>query len=482
MSQQFINRKKELEILEEEYRKKEPSFFILYGRRRIGKSELILKFIKSKPSIYFLCSTEGDAENIKQFQTKAAEFLGDENFSKISFDSWYSLFSFLVKHKNFKTDKKVVIVFDEFPYLIISNPHIPSVFQKIWDEILSKENIMLILCGSYISIMERKVIAKNSPLYGRRTASLLLNSIDFVHLKEFLPRYNIEDLIKVWSFVGGVPAYLKKINQKYDFWHNVLVNIKKGSYLYEEAEILLRDEFREPRNYKLILKAISLGNTTLGKICNFTGLDKSMVSKYLEVLKEVKIVRELIPVTESKKFKRRLYNIADPYFNFWFRFVYPNKIDIEAHREKAVILNIKKEFQNYIAFMFELLIEELIRKRYIFQDKFFTKIGKQWGKIPKKKGNGVYEIDIVALNEQSKEILFCECKWQNKVNAKKICKELAEKAQYVQWHNEQRKESFAIFAKSFSKKITEFQGRKVYCFDLKALEKILNQKLKNIRI
>ena len=98
----------------------------------------------------------------------------------------------------------------------------------------------------------------------------------------------------------------------------------------------------------------------------------------------------------------------------------------------------------------------------------FTKIGKWWHKDK--------EIDIVALNEQSKEILFAECKWQNKVNAKKICKELAEKSQYVQWHNEQRKESFAIFAKSFSKKITEFQGRKVYCFDLKDLEKMINTK------
>ena len=476
MSQQFVNRKKELEIFEEEYGRREASFFIIYGRRRIGKSELILKFIKGKPSIYFVCSTEGDAENIKQFQIKAAEFLNDKEFSTISFDNWYSLLSSLIKHKNFKTDRKVVIVFDEFPYLITSNPNIPSIFQKIWDEMLSKENIMLILCGSYVSVMERKVIAKKSPLYGRRTANLLLNPIDFPYLKEFLPKYRIEDLIKVWSFVGGVPAYLKKIDPRFNFWDNILLNIKKGSYLYEEAEILLRDEFKEPRNYKLILKSISLGNRTLGKICNFTGLDKSMVSKYLEVLKEVKIVKELIPVTESKKFKGRLYNIVDPYFNFWFRFVYPNKIDIEAHREEVVTENIKREFQNYISFIFEVLVEELIRKKYLFERMFFTQIGKQWGKIKgKPKGENTYEIDILAINEKTKEILFGECKWKDKINAQKLCKELAEKSQWVQWHNEKRKEAFAVFAKSFSKKIKEFKDRKVYCFDLRDIEKLLKR-------
>ncbi len=472
MTQQFIDRKKELAILEEEYNKSSSSFFILYGRRRVGKSELILKFIENKPSVYFVCSTEGDKVNIKELQKKFAELLNDENFAMIGFDNWYSLFSAVVKHRNFKTKNKVIIVFDEFPYLIMSNPNIPSIFQKIWDEMLRKENIMLILCGSYISIMERKVMAKKSPLYGRRTSSLLLNPIDFIYLKKFLPTYNTEDLIKIWGFVGGVPAYLIKINPKLNFWENILINIKKGSYLYEEAEILLRDEFREPRNYKLILKAISLGYRTLGKICSFTGLDKSMVSKYLEVLKEVKIIREIIPVTKPKKYKGRHYEIIDPYFNFWFRFVYPNKIDIEAHKEKIVVENIKKEFSTYMGFIFEIFIEELIRKKYLFKDKIFTKIGKQWGKIKgKPKGQNTYEIDILAINEKSKQILACECKWQSRVNAEKIVKELAEKLGYVDWYNDKRKESFAIFAKSFSKRIKEWQGKPVYCFDLKDLKK-----------
>jgi len=474
MIQQFVNREKELEILEREYSSKFPSFVIIYGRRRIGKSELILKFIEGKEAIYYVCSTEGDRANIEELKKNFAEFLMDENFASIKFENWYSLFSSLVSHKNFSRKRKIILVLDEFPYLILSNPNIPSIFQKIWDNILRKENIMLILCGSYISVMERKVINKKSPLYGRRTASFLLDHLDFVELKKFLPNYSTEDLINSWSVVGGVPAYLQKFDANLDFWENVKNNIAKGSYLYEEAEILLRDEFREPKNYKLILKAISFGYRTLGKICNFTYLDKSMVSKYLDILKEVKIVQERVPVTEKKRFKGRLYEIVDPYFNFWFRFVYPNKIDLEAHREDIIIENIKQEFRQYVAEMFEILIENLIRKRYLLRDLIFTKIGKQWGKIANKpKGENTYEIDLVGLNEKTKEILFGECKWKEKVNPKKILEELVEKAQYVQWHNRERKESFAIFAKSFSKKIDEFEGKKVYCFDLKDLERLL---------
>jgi len=477
MIQQFVDREKELKILEKTYSSESPGFVIIYGRRRIGKSELILKFIEGKEAIYYVCSTEGDRANIEELKNNFSEFLMDNNFASIKFENWHSLFSSLVSHKNFSRKRKIIIVLDEFPYLIISNPNIPSIFQKIWDNILRKENVMFILCGSYISIMERKVISKKSPLYGRRTGSFLLDPIDFINLKKFLPNYSVEDLIKSWSVVGGVPAYLLKFNSKLDFWENVKNNIAKGSYLYEEAEILLKDEFREPKNYKLILKAISFGYRTFGKICNFTYLDKSMVSKYLEILKEVKIIQERIPVTETKRFKGRLYEIVDPYFNFWFKFVYPNKIDLEAHREDIIIENIKQEFQSYIGKMFEVLIENLIRKRYLLNELSFTKIGKQWGKIPNKlKGENTYEIDLVSLNEKTKEILFIECKWKNKVNAEKICKELAEKAKYVEWNNEDRKESFAIFVKSFKKRIKEFEGKKVYCFDLKDLERIMKYK------
>ena len=196
MYQQFINRQRELEFLEKAYHSEKPSLIIISGRRRVGKSELVLQFAKKKKSLYFLCSTEGDRENIKEFQKKLAEFLEDDSFAEIKFENWFNLFSNLVKHKEFSkiTMKKLILIFDEFPFLIMSNPAIPSVFQKIWEELLKKENIMLVLTGSSISVMERKVLSQKSPLYGRRAGSFTLNPLDFIFLKDFLSNYKFKDL------------------------------------------------------------------------------------------------------------------------------------------------------------------------------------------------------------------------------------------------------------------------------------------------
>lgn len=462
MSQQnFVNRKEELDFLEERYKSASAEFVVLYGRRRVGKTELLLKFLENKKGVYFLASTEGDRQNIRDFSKVAGRFIGDENLGRLEFDGWQSFFETLFGHKTFDAmlkKEKVVIILDEFPFLIQSNRNIPSIFQKIWELIVGRENVMLILSGSAIAVMESDVLDKKSPLYGRRTCQWQLQPLHFSHLAEFLP-YSLEELAMVWYIVGGIPAYIPKFNPEVRFWENVRnAVLKKGSYLYMEAETLLNYEFREPKNYKLMFKAIALGCNTLGEICNHTGLDKSMVSKYLEVLKKLYIIREEAPVTASRKFKRRLYFVSDPYFNFWFRYVYPNRIDLEAGRSEEVLALVKKDFSEYSGPMFEVLVDELIRTRYVLKEFSFSKIGRWWHKDK--------EIDLVALNDQAKEILFCECKWQDKVDAKKVLSELKEKSKFVDWNNDKRTENYAIFAKSFKEKIKE---QNLMLFDLKDL-------------
>ncbi|MEM2122832.1 MAG: ATP-binding protein, partial [Candidatus Bathyarchaeia archaeon] len=325
-------------------------------------------------------------------------------------------------------------------------------FQKIYDLILKKLNIMLILCGSSVSVMETEVLSRRSPLYGRRTGQWQLNPLSFVNIKDFL-NYDIEDQIKTWFVLGGIPEYLLKFDPALPFWDNVKTNIlTKGRYLYDEAEILLRMEFREPRNYKLIFKALVLGKNTLGEICNLTGLDKSMVSKYLDVLKNLRLVREEIPITAPPKFKGRLYSLIDPYFNFWFRYVYTNRIDLEAHRQSEVLQRIKADFTNYSGYMFERLIEELLREGRLLRSFSWSQIGKWWHKDE--------EIDIVALNEQTKNILFVECKWSDEVDAGSI----------VRWRS--KTQIYAVFAKSFKEK---FKEPGALLLDLKDMEKMLSE-------
>lgn len=448
--QKFVNRKEELDFLNERQKTDLSEFIVLYGRRRVGKTELLLKFLENKKGIFFLASTEGDRQNIKDFSRVAGRFIGDENLGALEFDGWQGFFEILFKHKAFDAmlkKQKIIIMIDEFPFLIQSNKDIPSIFHKIWELIMKKENVMLILSGSAVSVMESEVLDRKSPLYGRRTGQWQLQPLFFSHLKEFLP-YSIEELAMTWYVIGGVPAYLLRFDQNLSFWDNIKNAIlKKGAYLYMEAEVLLNDEFREPKNYKLIFNAIALGSNTLGEICNHTGLDKSMVSKYLDVLKNLHIIREEIPVTASRKLKKRHYFISDPYFNFWFRYVYPNRIDLEAGRTEEVLELIKRDFSDYGGPMFEVLIDELIRTKNILTHFSFSEIGRWWHKD--------MEIDIVGLCETTKEIVFIECKWQEKINARQILAELKDKAKSVQWNNEKRIEHYVICAKSFKYKIAE---------------------------
>ena len=450
MSQQkFVDRKEELGFLEERYKTNLAEFVVLYGRRRVGKTELLLKFLENKKGVYLLASTEGDRQNIKDFSKAVGRFIGDENLGAIEFDGWQSFFEALFKHKAFDAmlkKEKIAIIIDEFPFLIQSNKDTPSIFHKIWELIMKKENIMLVLSGSSVAVMESEVLDKKSPLYGRRTGQWQLQPLHFSYLKEFLP-YSFEELAMVWFVTGGIPAYLQKFNPKRSFWENIQnAVLQKGAYLHTEAELLLNDEFREPKNYKLIFKAIALGSNTLGEICNNTGLDKSMVSKYLDVLKSLHIVREEIPVTASRKFKRRLYLISDSYFNFWFRYVYPNKIDLEAGRSEEITALVKKDFSDYAGHMFEVLVDDLIRTKYVLKQFSFSEIGRWW--------HGGEEIDIVAINEATKDIVFTECKWQklSYKDAEKLIAALKEKSKHVDWNVGKRKEYFAIFAKKIEGK------------------------------
>ena len=452
-----------MEFLEEAYAdESEPQFLVIYGRRRVGKTELMKKFIEGKPHIYFLADERGDKSNLKEIQKLFSYYLEDNLFAKAEISDWAELFGEAVKRKG---NEKLIIAIDEFPYLLKSNKGMASIFQKIWDEILPKKNVFLILTGSSISMMEKNVLGAKSPLYGRRTGQWRLKPLKLKHLHCFLPKYSLEDLIKTYAITDGIPQYLKKINPSLSFDENLKANVlKSGKFLHEETEILLREELREPSNYFNILKAISFGRNRFGEIASLTELDKSMVSKYLENLIKIHVIKKEFPATQKKETRNAHYIFCDNYFNFWFRFVYPNKSLIEEGRQKFLLTQISSDLNQYFSTIFEKTGQEaLIETNKKQSPPFtFTKIGRWWHKDK--------EIDIVALNEKTKKILFCECKWKKNVNAEKILADLKEKSQFVQWNNEKRKEHFAVFAKSFKKK-TKPKEKNVHLFDLNDLEK-----------
>ena len=265
--EKFIDRKNELDFLNREYQKKESSLIILYGRRRIGKTSLIKEFGKDKDMIYLLATEESELQNMVTFKNLVAKNLKNSLLENTKIDNWEVLFKTIADTPN---ENKKIIVIDEFQYLGKINPAFPSVFQRIWDELLKDENIMVILCGSLINMMESQVLNYNSPLYGRRTGQIKLKQIPFENYKEF---YNKDlkkrELIEKYAVTGGVPKYIESFKTDEDIYSAIRNNIiNKQSYLYEEPSFLLQNEVSEVGSYFSIIKSIAAGNRKLGNIAS----------------------------------------------------------------------------------------------------------------------------------------------------------------------------------------------------------------------
>ena len=467
MIQQFVNRSEELDFLNKRYLSGSPEFIILYGRRRVGKTEIIKQFIKDKPAIYFMADRQVERESLRQMQKNMGDYLNDSLFEKASIEGYFELFSEFAK----KTDERVVFVIDEFQYLMESNSAIPSIFQKIWDEILANTNIFLIICGSSISMMETLMGYKN-PLYGRRTGQWMVEMLEFKDAIKFLPNYSLEEQVVAYAILDGIPQYLKQFDDTKPVIENIQDKIiEKGNFLHIEPEFLLKEELREPRNYFLILKAISFGNTKSGEIVNYTQLDKTLISKYLDTLSVLHIVEKNHPVDTNKERTRDTrYKFSDNFFSFWFRFVYPNRSDIERGEIKQVISLIEKDLNSFIGRKFEKICEEaLIEMNKQGKLPFrFKKIGGWWHKNR--------EIDIIAMNEETKDICLCECKWQSAKTGLDVLKELKEKAKFVDWFNNKRTEYYVIISKSgFTKAAIDYaNAEKMLLLDMDDLKKIFS--------
>ena len=151
----FIDREAETATLENEYARNGSSLVILYGRRRVGKTSLINKFIEGKNALFFLASEESEAQNRESFKQRAADFINSSLLRHAAVSNWDVIFKAII---DTEFDKKPIIVMDEFQYIGKSNPAFPSIFQRIWEEILKNKSVMVILCGSLISMMESQTL------------------------------------------------------------------------------------------------------------------------------------------------------------------------------------------------------------------------------------------------------------------------------------------------------------------------------------
>jgi uncharacterized protein len=444
----FVNRLEEIKLLNDKWNSNQAQFVVIYGRRRIGKTEIIKQFIKDKKGIYFLGRLETKKEQLERISKLLSEFFSDSVINISPLNSWDAVFEYIHNKK-----EKFIFAIDEFPYVVKTSPEILSILQEYWDEKIKNSKKFLIICGSSLSMMEKYVFDYSTPIYGRRTLDIKIPSLSFHDLKEFFPKNNLDENIKIYSILGGTPAY------QLEYETNIHLTIKKiiskQSFLLREPEFILREEVTEPRFFVSILHAISIGKTSVGEITNQTGLDRGVVGKYLSVLIDLDMIRREIPITESWKSRKGNYYIKDNFFNFWFRFIYPNLQHIEINPN--VVENIiKKEMNDYIGRIFEDICKQfLIKKKIVIS----SKIGRWWHKE--------HEIDIVALDEKNKNIMFFECKYKelSMNQSLKILNDLKTKKDNVKWFNNKRKEQYGLIAKKIENKI-ELRTKGFLVYDL----------------
>ena len=423
-TEKFIDHEKELEFLEKQYNSPESSFVVVYGRRRVGKTTLILEFLKShRDSIYFLSTEESAQQNKGYFKQQVAEFTNTPLLAQADVD-WSTIFSHIVSHK---TSSKKVIVIDEFQYIGQSDPAFPSIMQKIWDTQLKGANVMLILCGSLISLMQSQVLDYSSPLYGRRTGQIKLKQIPFKYYGEFFPAKTNDELIPFYAVTGGIPKYIRSFEADTDIYTAIKNRVLTSqSYLYDEPTFLLQKEVSEVGSYFTLIKAIAMGNHKLADIASCVGVKQTSLTKYLRNLIDLDLVEREVPITEPapEKSKSGLYKIVDNYIAFWFKFVYPYRTYLEKGEINYVLEKIKNGFnQNYVSFVYEDICREKVWDMAV-QNYFnfeISKIGRYWDKE--------MELDIVALDQTGKNAIVGECKYTRSAKGLNILHELQAKAQ-----------------------------------------------------
>ena len=450
----FINRVSELALLESEWSRDRASFVVLYGRRRIGKTRLILEFIKGKKGIFYIAEDTSKKVQISGVKNAVSRLFEDDFLERVELKEWVDLFDYL--RRLIPKNEKMFIVIDEFSYLIRSDKTILSVLQKFWDTFLADTKVLFLVSGSLLGLMSEHVLSSASPLYGRRTRDILLEEMRFESAREFLDKMGFEDQLKTSMVVGGVPEYLLRAGEYGSLEELVLQEfLRKDGYFYREPYFLLSQEFKEIKTYFTILNAIAYGNTKPTEIANFAGIRGREVYPYLEGLIRLGLVERLTPIGEPK---RGIYLIKNPLLDFWFNFVFKNRESIE--RESASLD--ASSLTSYFGKRFEILIRDDVFHR-IFK---FQKVGKWWHRDK--------EVDLVAVNEDRGEVLFAECKWRDNVNAEEILEKLRNQSSTIKLHTARKRQYYAVFAKSFKRRVEEANG---FCYNLNDLESFYQKTL-----
>ena len=408
----FIGREKELNALEKLYVSNKFEFVVIYGRRRVGKTALINKFLDDKKAIYFMGVESNTKQNLENFSKSIIEYdSGIE--TETSFLSFQAALEYVFK---LSQKERLILTIDEFPYVARSSKSLSSTLQLLIDKYKDSSKLMLILCGSSISYMEDHVLAYKAPLYGRRTAQMKIMPFDFEETCHYFKKFSNEEKALIYGIVGGTPQYLMQMDDTLSVEDNIKNTfLNPISFLYEEPINLLKQEVREPAIYTAIITAIAKGASRMSEISNQINENTNVCSAYIKTLMNLGIIQKETPYGEKASHKA-IYSIEDNMFRFWYRFVLENNSIIARGATDLVYKRIEPKLSDYMGKIFKDICKQYLWKQLLTNKcpVEFTSLGRWWSNDPIEKCQT--EIDI--MGEQDKNTaLFAECKWTNeKVN------------------------------------------------------------------
>lgn len=397
----FYNRVKELEILNRnlEQSKGNACFTVMVGRRRIGKTSLLLESVKGQKYLYLFVSRKSEALLCEQFQKDAAFALGIQIFGNIT--RFKDLFEQLLI---FATKEHYTLIIDEFQEFESVNPSIFSDIQNLWDQYKDKVKINFIASGSIYSMMMRIFENRKEPLFGRLTSKITLQPFAVCVMKEILneynPQYTSEDLLCLYMLTGGVPKYIDLLMEAGATTKSKIVDrvTRPDSPFLGEGKDLLISEFgKEYGTYFSILQLIASGKTTQGEIDSI--INKNTGAYLVNLEKEHSLITRNKPMFSKPESRKTRWTLNDNYLRFWFRFIFPNQSLVEMGKHDLLREYIEKNYEQYSG----LILEKYFRAK-IAEEERITAIGSYWD------SKGENEIDLIALNELDKTAIVAEVK------------------------------------------------------------------------
>ena len=417
----FVDREQELAFLDSLLRQPQAQaqMVLLYGRRRVGKTALARRWAEGagRPAFYWAAEREtAPLQRRKLF----ARILGVPASQGPTFESWADLWTAFAAQVG---NRPHLLILDEVPQAAEADSAFLSALQNAWDQQFKSSRLFLLLSGSHVHTMET-LLAHGSPLFGRFTGQWHLQPLPFGALRTFFPRWPAEQRVALFAILGGVPAYLERLQPEVSLSANLRqIILSPGSLFTAEPDLLLFDELREPRVYRAIMQAIGGGAHSLEEIANAALVGKAHLSAYLSRLQELRLVERRLPVTlppsRQVSSRRGRYYLADPFLSFYFRFVAPRQDEI-GYRSERVMAEIQDQLRPFVAAGFEALCRDWVGRasqagRLAFE---VQHIGAHWSR-------GV-QVDVVGINWREKAILLGECKWGTETVAREVVTDLVD--------------------------------------------------------